>query len=103
MKNTVLEFLLKKKLSFLIINIFAIIVSINTIVILGSNVVNIQGEISYSTLIVMTINALFLLIKTMLNIFSIIVKYKYYTTEEEKISERVKSFKEILDKEDFRL
>lgn len=98
-----LAYLFGKRLAFLIVNLFAIIVSIITIFILSANLVNIRGEISYSTLIIVVINALFLLIKTSLNIFSLIVKYNYYEYGEKEVSKRVKSFKELLDKEDFRL
>ena len=101
--KSLLQYIFKEKLAFLLVNMFAIVVSIFTIIMLGANIINIQGEISYSTLVIMIINSLFLFIKTVLNIFSIVVKYKYYTTEEEKISQSVKLFKELLDKEDFRL
>ena len=99
----IIAYLFKEKLAFLIVNLFAIVISLSTIILLGANAVNVRGEISYSTLVIVVINALFLIIKTTLNIFSLIVQYKYNTTEEEKISNRVRSFKDILDKEDFRL
>ena len=102
MKN-ILIYLLEEKLAFLIVNLFAIVVSVLTIVLLLSNSLEVRGEVSYATLTVVIINALFLIIKTTLNIFSLIVQYNYNTTEEEKISYRVKSFKDLLDKEDFRL
>lgn len=98
-----LKYLFTKKLLFFLVNVSAIVVAVFTLAILSSNLITVQGEISYTTLVVMIINALFLIIKTMLNIFSIIVKYNYYEKEEAKISESVKLFKELLDKEDFRL
>lgn len=99
----IIHYMLKEKLAFLIVNLFAIVVSILTIILLLSNTVNIQGEISYATLTIVIINSLFLIIKTTLNIFSLIVQYQYKVTEEENISPIVKSFRELLDKEDFRL
>ncbi len=103
MIRKLLKYLFAKKLGFFLVNVSAIIVSVFTIVILSSSLITAQGEVSYVTLAVMVINSLFLLIKTTLNIFSIIVEYNYYEVEEAKISERVKLFKELLDKEDFRL
>lgn len=98
-----LHYLFNEKLGFFLVNMSAIVVSLFTIFSLNTNLVNIKGEISLSTLLLLVINSLFLAIKTTLNIFSIIVKFKFHTTEEEKISERVKMFKELLEKEDFRL
>ena len=102
MKNIII-YLLKEKLAFLTVNLFAIIVSIFTIILLLSNSLEVRGEVSYTTLTIVIINALFLTIKTTLNIFSLIVQYKYKVTEEQNISPIVKSFKELLEKEDFRL
>lgn len=98
-----IKYLITQKLWFFLINASAIVVSLFTLYILSTSLITVEGNISYTTLVVMIINSLFLIIKTTLNIFSIIVKYNYYEKEETKISESVKLFKELLDKEDFRL
>lgn len=97
------KYLFTKKLSFFLVNMFAMFISVSTIIILKGNLIGVNGNIDVSTLFIMTVNSLFLAIKTTLNVFSIIVKYKYYTTEEADLSVRLKSFKKVLEEEDFRL
>lgn len=97
------KYLFTKKIVTFSVNLFAIFISVSTIVILSGNLIGVNGNIEVSTLFVMAVNSLFLLIKTSLTIISLVVKYKYETTEEKDLSERVKTFKKVLEEEDFRL